>query len=602
MEKLDNQWWKAAKGKKHETVFKVLNFLSSNQAYVAQNNLTHMRLYGNLDLIGITSDVYSRATRKDRLTLNVVQSAIDTATNKIAKNRPRPMFLTDEGDYTAQLKAKKLQKFIDGAFYSTGIYKSGVDIFRDAAVFGNGFLKVFEKDDKIAIERVFPDEIKVDEAEGIYGKPIQMHQTKTVAREIVLQMFPDFRYEIERAPRAKSPYSGSTNIADQIAVVESWHLPSSKDAKDGNHLITIDGADLLDEEYKKDDYPFVMFKWNNRLLGFYGQGVAEQLMGIQIELNKLLRTAQISLHLSGVPKVFLENGSKVAIQQMNNEIGGIISYTGQKPIYEAINPVPQQIFDQIVFLYQRAFEIVGISQLSAQATKPKGLDSGKALREFSDIETERFATVQQAWEELFLQASRKYISVAKDIFERTGKYEVKVAGKNGLSFVDWKEIKLDEEEYEMQIFPTSMLSKTPSGRLQDVQELTQAGYIGKEVAVKLLDFPDIDAVTSRITAPYDLVEQAIERMLIDGEYDPPEPYQPLEQLISQTQRAYLRARVQNVPEDRLELLRRYMDQARAMIEASQPPPQAPAPQLQPLGAPEAPPVSDLIPLDTAMQQ
>ena len=73
--------------------------------------------------------------------------------------------------------------------------------------------------------------------------------------------------------------------------------------------------------------------------------------------------------------------------------------------------ISQDLFMHLDRLYNRSFEIAGISQLSAQSSKPSGLDSGRALREFSDIESERF---QRKWTKLDLRsmARRRDVLVA----------------------------------------------------------------------------------------------------------------------------------------------------------------------------------------------
>lgn len=590
-------WWREPKGKIHDMVFEVVKFIEDNQAYTSRNNLDYLRLYSNLDIIGLTSDIYTRVNRRDRLTLNIIQSMIDTLGAKIGKNRPRPMFLTDGGDFSKQLKAKKLQKFIDGIFAEQDVYNKGQDCFRDSGIFGTGVLKVYKQDGRIVSERILAEEIKIDDIEGVYGCPRQIHQTKMVSRDVLVEAWPEFKYEIMHAKKSFSRWGGIKNLADQIPVVESWHLPSGPNAKDGKHGIFIDNADLLLEEWNKDYFPFVFLRNLKRPIGFWGQGTAERQAGSQIEVNKILRTIQMSMHLGSIPKVFVENGSKVAIQQINNEIGGVIKYTGTKPSYEALSVVSPELFSQLDRIIQRAYENEGISMLSANSQKPAGLNSGKALREYNDIETERFSILGQAYEQFFMDAAKLYISIAKEIFTEEGKFEITMKGKKFIEKINWKEVDLDEDEYIMQMFPTSMLSKTPSGRLQDVQEMLQAGFIGKEAGIKLLDFPDLEGVTNLLTAAYDDVESSIDRMLDKGTYTSPEPYQNLQLLISLTQSAYLRARVNEVPEERLELLRRYMDEANAMLQGAVEPalPAEIGGASSPQGKPAQPPVTDMVP-------
>ena len=66
-----------------------------------------------------------------------------------------------------------------------------------------------------------------------------------------------------------------------VKVIESWHLSSGPKAKDGKHTICTN-ATLFKEDYDKEYFPFVFFRWNVRPVGFFGQGLAEQLQGLQL--------------------------------------------------------------------------------------------------------------------------------------------------------------------------------------------------------------------------------------------------------------------------------------------------------------------------------
>jgi hypothetical protein len=60
-------------------------------------------------------------------------------------------------------------------------------------------------------------------------------------------------------------------------------------------------------------------------------------------------------------------------------------------------------------------------------------------------------------------------------------------------------------------------------------------------------------------------------MMDKGEYFPPEPYQNLENAIRKVQQAYLMYRNQGADEDRLELLRQYMEDCQNLLIKAQEP-------------------------------
>lgn len=606
----NSQWFKK-KDKAYESVFAYVKELDAAQGHVQMDNIKHMRLYGNHDYMGSSAAArVENISVQNRVTLNIVQSMVDTAVSKITKQKPRPYFLTDDGDFTLKRKAEKLTKFSEGQFYSTNFYELAAEAYRDAGIFGTGAIKIFIEDDKIKAERIFIDEIKVDEKEAYYGKPRQLHQTKWIHKDVLKGAFPSAAKFIDFATSdaTSAKELQSYRNGDMLQVVESWRLPTKKGKKDGRHALTISTTDLHNEEYNKDYFPFVFFKWNTRPLGFFGQGIAEQLMGLQIEINKILRTIQVSMHLVSVPKLFVEASSKVVSAHLNNKIGGVIKWAGTKPEFGQLGTIPAELFTHLERLYNRAYEIIGISQLSSQSSKPAGLNSGKALRTYSNIETERFQATAKRYEQAFLDGAKIMIDLAKDLAETTNNYEVKVPGSGFLKTIKWSDVNMEEDQYMLQIFPTNALSQDPSNRLQEVQELMQAGLISKEDSMKLLDFPDLKGMYSMNNAGVDDIERQIELMVDGGEYQTPEPFQNLKYGILKMQQAYLKYRSEQAPEEVLENLRQWMSDAKALgdkaaneaaNEAALANATAQASVAPPLAVPAAPPVSDLVPLENA---
>ena len=579
-------WWEQTKDI-HDDVFSAVKTLAEDQNYRAKDNLSWLRLFSNVNASGLNSDSYSRrsGTRADDVTLNIVHSMCTTVTSKIAKNRPKVTFLTSGGDWSLKRKAKLLDKFVNGQFYATDIYTTAPKVFLDATVFGTGVMKIYQDGERIVAERVFPNEVISDDAESFYGKPRQMFQRKIVSREVLLAAYPDFEKEILNASKAETNNSGESVTSNQVECVEAWHLASKKGSPDGRHCICLDNVTLLEESYDKDFFPFVFIRWTENLLGFWGQGLAEQLLGVQVEINKLLNRIQEQMHLA-TPKVFIETGSKISKAHINNEVWGVIEYTGTKPDFHVPRTATGEVFSHLDRLFGRAYEVAGISEMAAQAKKPAGLDSGVAIREFSDIQSERFMLVAQAYENLFLTAARQMIDIARDIEEQGNTYEVISHGDKYIERIKWKDIDLEEDQYVMQIYPTALLSTTPAAKLQTIQEMAQTGLLNPTEARALLDYPDLEAVNQLATAFIDDVDLLIEEMIEKGRYHPPETFSNLEFAIQRVQSAYLRAKIDNVPEERLELLRRYMDDAIRVIQTQQMAQQATQQAMAPMeGAP-----------------
>ena len=594
-------WWNE-KAEPHEELFSAVSGIVEVQNGREKDNVAHMSLYGNAQYSSMASLGASRSysSANHRVTLNIVQSMCDTVTAKIAKARPRATYLTHGGNWSMQRKAKLLERFTDGQFYSTDIYTVAPQVFMDACVFGTGCMKIFEGDNRIDIERVFPGEILVDDHESRYAKPRQMFQRKVMAKDVLAGMFPEAEKKINDATNFGEEYV-EYKASEQVECVEAWHLPSFKGAKDGRHVIAIDNHTLLDEPWERDDFPFVFIRWSSRLMGFWGQGLAEQLTGLQLEINNLLSMVQEQMHLA-TPKVFVENGSEIVPGHLNNEIWGIVKYNGTPPTMVAPRTTSPEVFAHLDRLYSRAYEIAGISQLAAQSKKPAGLDSGIALREFQDIETERFMIVAQHYEKMFLEAAEQMIELARDISKRGNAYEVLSHGDKDIQSIKWSDIDLERDQYVMKVYPTSLLPTTPAAKLQKVIEMVQAGMINNQEARGLLDYPDLEAVNQLATASSDGFKLLIEEMAEHGRYHPPEPFMNLAMGISMVQSAYIRAKINNAPEANLDLLRRFMQESIGMLSAmaqqAAPPPGPPG-----MGGPEmGPPPANMGPEEIAAEE
>jgi len=571
-----NLWWLSSKNDVNTDIFEVVSNLVLNDAGRQDRNLRSLRLYGNSELQGLGAYNMARYTAPalpdSRVKVNIISSMVDTVTSKIAKMKPKVTFLTSGADYRLQQSAQKLNKFMLGAFYANKVHSLHQEGFKDGAIFDVGAIKHYISGGKIVSERCLPTELYVDPIDSLYGNPKSMYQVKYIHKESLKLMFPAKKAIIGMA---KSTLSATINLDDSddyVAVVEAWHLPTKSDSKDGRHVICVDSGTLSDDPYTRPYFPFTFFRWATRGVGFWGQSLAERLTGNQIEINKMLRVIQKSFQLGSAFKVFLEYGSRVSKDQLNNEIGSIIYYSGTKPDFYVPQTVHPEFFQHLNFLIQTSYEEAGISQLSASSRKPSGLDSGKAIREYNEVETERFAITSQTYEQSFLDTARQYIDLAKELAADDIDYEVVAESKKFLETIKWSDINVEENEYMMQMFPSSMLPQTPAGRIQYVQELVNNGYIPKDYALKLLDFPDIESYTDLINAPLDNLLDTLDKIMIDGDYYPPEPYQDLAMGIKLFQSAYLKGRTTKVPESKLELLRTWISSAQAMLNASQPPP------------------------------
>jgi hypothetical protein len=608
-----SRWWKEEEVGRH-MVATACALEEEQRSTVEDGHLAWARLYANQRL----SSLYSAgvvgspvglasvdSSGGSRYTYNVIQSVIDTVTSKVAKTSPRIMFLTGGGDYKQQLEAKSMTKFVDGLFYQSDAYQVGKRVCVDAQVFGDGWAKVYAEDATIKVERVFPWEVIVSETEAAYGTPSSMYHKKFIYRDVAMDLFGDTeerRGAIESARPMDTEQVG-TRHSDMIPIYEGWHLPSKKGGKDGRHVIGLGLTTLADEPWTRSWFPLIPMRWADRVTGIRGIGLAEQLAGIQLEINKLLRTVQRAQHLMAVPRIYVEHGSKVLKQHINNEVGTIVEYTGSPPVVSVGAAMSPEVYNHIETLFRRAYEIAGVSMMSATGTKPSGLDAAVALREYNDLGTERLVPQGQRYERFFQDLATVMIDMARDMYrtddeEAKVDVKVKVPGDKFLESISWSDIDLDDDAYTMKAYPVSLMPTTPAGRLQRVQELYQSGLLTDTSpagtwARSALDFPDLESVMNLQNAALDDANRVVADIVDNGNYVAPEPYQDLALLSKTAQQSYLLGKGKGLSEAKQELLRRLIDECQRM----QAPPPAPpaAPMMDPGMPPEGAPMPEPMP-------
>ena len=585
-------WWQVEQDP-HSAVSKFVDVLRNDQDSFYTECMTYRGLYNGRPphSRNMYGSQYYTSSRQPKLTFNIVHSICQAAAAKISKHRPAISFLTEGGNFTQKSKAKMFNKFIQGIFTEVEAYPIAQRAFLDACINGTGVIKIFTEFGKVKLERVPLYEMTVDPLEVENGySPRQLFQTKRVSRFVLAEMFPDSRDAIMAADEERDDEytQNESRTSDMILCHEAWHLPSGPNADDGRHLICVDNATLLDEPWDKDYFPFVFIRWTENPASFWGNGLTKEVKGIQVEINKLLARIQEQMHLA-TPKVFIEDSSKIVQTHLNNRVWGAIKYRGAPPQFFVPRAVSGEMFSHLDRLVDRAYEMTGISQLSAQSKKPVGLESGRALREFSDIESERFMVVGQAYEKLFTDAAKQIIRVVSE----SGSYVSKSYDMtSGMERIQWSDIDLDEDQYVMQVKPIGSLPQTPAAKLSSVAEMTQNGLFTPEEAHQLLDFPDLEKANKLKTAHIDVIDMMIDGILEREEWNPPEPFMDLNFGIQRFQQAYNLAIIERAPESRLELMRRWIEKALTIIEHGMapegPPPGGPMPGPAPGPMPPGP--------------
>jgi hypothetical protein len=603
--RLDNQpykWWNAQDDK--ELVAQLL----STTEYLKRTNMNRIRqasifarLFGGKPLYNFLASNSTLDSSNQlpigRPTANVVYSCTDTLVSRISQDRPKPIFLTDGGHYKERKLAKMANQFIQGELYRTKAYDLGALALRDACVLGNGFIKVFTKDKKVCLERVLETELLTDFNDAYYGNPRQLIHIKLVDRSVFIDTYPDAEDAIAKAVHGNvdsTPRSTDT-ITDQIIVSEGWHLPSSKDSDDGRHVIVCSEGVIIDEKWEKEKFPFVNFGYNPNIVGYFSQGLAEILMPSQMEIYRLLIIDSQSMELMGVPRIWMDEMSKILETSFNNRIGTIIKGRGAPP--EFISPdagLGDRVGNRVIWLIQNCYQMSGISAMSAAGQKPAGLNSGEAIRSFDQIQEDRFAALARRYQNIYPELSYMILEEAHDIAEEEGSYLTVYPGRDGTREIDLKHLKGLTENPIIQCYEESSLPKDPAGRQAKLSEMLAAGEITNQEFRRLSNFPDLEQSDQLATALEERILHALDEIVENGDKNYVD-IMPDNFILDPTDMAttlcvnYINLySTLELEEAKMQVLRNWFTQIQNLKQAAQPPPmqqpmpaQGQAPQVAP---------------------
>lgn len=479
---------------------------------------------------------------------NVVQSIADTMTSHLQRNRVLPMFLTEGGDFDAQRRAKGLEKAVRGEFEAQGVYgQLGHEVARDGLVFGDGFVEVVidEANRRLVLERVMSHHLRVSWQESRWSEPRSLCRLVAVDRGKLAAMYPDQSAAIHDAPRVDpSVLDGSDGMsyqmdrmADMVMVYRAWHLPSgrvernekteldaSKVSHDGRRIVAIHGATLELEAYGDEFFPVARFRHYPKIEGWRGRGVPEQLVSLQWQIDEYSRRIATILRNHANVWIYTDRRAKIATSKLSSGALRLIEGNGPggvQPI--TMGSIPADLVNQRQRLIQEAYDQYGVSQLTAHAQKPAGIEHAPGLQLVLDTESVRHTTAFRAWEMFHVQLARLVVAGFRRLASADSDMRLVFPGEKSLESLEWSDVDLDEDRFVVKVWPTNLLPKTPSALLDRVAQMQAAGQLSQEEANQLLDFPDIQAARGDVNARRRNIERKLE-LLADGDEEAAAPH------------------------------------------------------------------------------
>lgn len=425
--------------------------------------------------------------------INVIKSVVDTLVSKIATSKVRPFINTLNGSYKEMQTALQAQQFFDIFYEEQNVHMSVSKAFEDACIFDTGIIYVDK--DTHCIKKVLPWQVYVRPAELVYNKLTRVHYEQT---DFPVTLLPE---DITAKFKKKVEYVDYGIYYDTFNKLKA-------------HVIA--GHVVKTETWDYDVLPFIFLYYNKPNIGTTSLSVVDILYTLQNEVDMLVAKISAAAELTPGNTILLPEGGSVKATQLNNGVGNVLTYrptpnmTGS-PVTVAtpafIDGQYQYLLDNLI---QRAYELVGISQLSAMSQKPTGLDSGIALSTMESIESDRFETQLK-------QVINAYVDIARVCVEL---FDGDILPDNNRRLsINWSDIRKANDSLKIQFSAADALSKDPSVKLQQLQALAQSGIIPQSRIASLMELPDIQSgfslANNAVNAVYAVINDCIDNNNFD---------------------------------------------------------------------------------------
>ena len=421
---------------------------------------------------------------------NVIASCIETLCSKIASQKVRPFFNTVNGTFKEMQVARQAQVFFDQLYEENNVGKVVTNAFRDACIFDKGIVKISDE----GITNRLPWNVFIDPREKSYNQITHIAEKlpKTPGRLLKL------KYGIA------ADYNLDYTVYEYYDVIE--HVKA---------IYVVEMNKVITHKYEPEIIPYLSIHYSDPIKSNTSQSVVDQLYGIQMQIDEILAVMKDSIQMNPGMTLLVPRSSNIKTNMLSNRTGQVIQYDpipGQttSPVTWATNDIISAQFVQLLDkLKNDAYEVVGISQLSATSQKPEGLNSGVALSTMEDIESDRFETQLN-------NVIRLYVDIAKACLDIFPPDDNILPDDLSRANIKWADIVEARNNMKIQFSAAQSLSKDPSEKLKQLTALAQAGVIPNSHIATLMELPDLQSGYNLANNAFNAVYTFIDEVMKNG--------------------------------------------------------------------------------------
>lgn len=438
--------------------------------------------------------------------VNVIKSVIDSLVSKISNQKVRPYFTPVNGLFSTRAVVKQAQQFFDIIYDKEKVHEKITQAFRNSCIFNIGY--VFFNPFTSELEAPGSWQVAICNTEKGYGTP-----TKALVEYKNFPVTQLDKYGI------KGKYTS-----------EYVNFKLYFDTIEHEMVAYVNTVEALTKKYRADKIPLVPVYHNKPIFGTRTISIVDELDGIQQNIDLLNCKISAAMQLTPANTTYVEAGSSLQPGDISNKTGNVYSVKmgpghTQLPVVNVtpapMDPMWMNCLDNYV---KQAYEVVGISQLSAQSKKPSGLDSGVALQTLEDVESDRFQTQIDHYVHAYIDLAELIIDIMED-----GSILPKSVNTAGYT---WDDVRKQKELFKIQFSAATALSKDPQTKLQQILQLSQIGLITTDKIALYLDSPDLEDAYKGASAIQNAIDATIQNAIDNEDYEIPD-YIAYQQLLTQ---------------------------------------------------------------------
>ena len=501
----DRAWSKAPEATAYRKLMDYAEALQRMADSDHNKNRARERIYEGHELLNNRAAVVSLESAGIGIAkLNATKSIIDTFVSRLSKDRPMPNFDTTDGDWQLKRKGKKYRQFIVGEMLATEFDDLSREALLDGAILGNGYTLI-DADEDVFADRVPVNEILYDKRECRYGKPKQAVRTRRIAKDLLAELYPQFKSQIRdarpSARRKDDDFDMMGDLGDYTDLCEAWDLPSTKDSEDGRHALAIDTVTLCLERWHEPRFPWAHLRLFKPRNGLPGWGFVDQLASLQHRVNCIVRDLQLNIAATGRGWFAVNEANDIPVEMLTGWQPFKLKFKGaQPPTWQAPQSFNPAQLNALEFFIRQMFELTGVSVAAATSKSSLGDGaSGIALDTQYDIDSDRFRMPQANYARYRLDAAQRYIDASARVARRRmageGKKKpyVTVSWKqrDAIERLEYDKVALEEGQYCLKIEAQNFIPDTRAGKLSVVEQLLKAGVIEQWLAPTLFEDPDL---------------------------------------------------------------------------------------------------------------